>query len=162
MNIREATKSRKAAGLGSLGQQRFVAIAEWEGGRIAREAKAMLPSACVWLDGLEERCQSHYPKVISAAIRAHDPFQKIVRTWLIRRLSPDSNPIEIADLPKKRDEQKLLHAMGVETANVHLGSKRHLKNILKDLRGRKTNWLRSAAKKMAKVVERNWKEYTQR
>jgi hypothetical protein len=37
--------------MGSLGQQRFVAIASWEGGHIAREAKATLPSACVWLDG---------------------------------------------------------------------------------------------------------------
>jgi Uncharacterized protein conserved in bacteria (DUF2252) len=153
---------RRAAGLGSLGQQRFVAIAKWEGGLIAREAKAMLPSACVWLNGREGRCQSHYPRAISAAIRAHDPFQKMVGTWLIRRLSPDSNPIEIADLPKERDEEKLLHAMGAETANVHLGSKRHLKNIVKDLRGRKANWLRSAAKKMAKVVERDWKEYKQR
>jgi len=34
---------RREAGLGSLGQQRFVAIASWEGGHIAREAKAMLP-----------------------------------------------------------------------------------------------------------------------
>src|ERR1035438_9367258 len=42
---------RRQAGMGSLGQQRFVAIASWEGGHIAREAKAILPSACVWLDG---------------------------------------------------------------------------------------------------------------
>src|SRR5450755_474580 len=33
---------RREAGLGSLGQQRFVAIAAWEGSCIAREAKAML------------------------------------------------------------------------------------------------------------------------
>ena len=26
--------------------------------------------------------------------------------WLTRRLSPDSNPIEISDLPKERDEEK--------------------------------------------------------
>jgi hypothetical protein len=38
---------RRQAGMGSLGQQRFVAIASWEGGHIAREAKAILPSACV-------------------------------------------------------------------------------------------------------------------
>ena len=42
---------RRQAGLGSLGQQRFVAIGEWQGGCVAREAKAMLPSACVWLNG---------------------------------------------------------------------------------------------------------------
>src|SRR5580698_4573680 len=41
---------RRQAGLGSLGQERFVAIGDWEGGLIAREAKAMMPSACSWLD----------------------------------------------------------------------------------------------------------------
>ena len=35
-----------------------------------------------------------------------------------RRLSPDSNPIEIAELSRKRDEGKLLHAIGAEAANV--------------------------------------------
>jgi Uncharacterized protein conserved in bacteria (DUF2252) len=153
---------RRAAGLGSLGQQRFVAIAKWEGGLIAREAKAMLPSARMWVNGHVGRCQSYYPKAIRAAIRSHDPFQKIVGTWLIRRLSPEANPIYIADLPKERDEERLLHAMGAEAANVHLGSKRQVKNIGKDLRGRKANWLRSAAKKMAKGLEHDWKEYRDR
>src|ERR1019366_10507375 len=33
---------QREAGMGSLGQQRFVAIAEWNGGCVAREAKAMV------------------------------------------------------------------------------------------------------------------------
>ena len=150
---------RRAAGLGSRGQQRFVAIAHWNGGCIAREAKAMLPSSCVWLSGRVGRIQSYYREAITAAVRSRDPFQKIEGTWLIRRLSPDSNPIEIKDLPKKRDEQALLHAMGTEAANVHLGSRRVVKRILQDLRRRKAGWLRSAAKEMAKVTERDWKKY---
>ncbi|HEX4485134.1 MAG TPA: DUF2252 family protein, partial [Terriglobales bacterium] len=40
---------RRQAGLGSLGQQRFVAIGMWQGGFVAREAKATVPSACSWL-----------------------------------------------------------------------------------------------------------------
>jgi uncharacterized protein (DUF2252 family) len=40
----------RVAGLGSLGRQRFVALADWDGGQIAREAKAVVPSACVWLN----------------------------------------------------------------------------------------------------------------
>lgn len=39
----EYTLVRRQAGLGSLGQQRFVAIANWQGGCIAREAKACCP-----------------------------------------------------------------------------------------------------------------------
>ena len=145
--------------MGSLRQQRFVAIARWEGGHIAREAKAMLPSACVWLDGRIRNRPSYYQKAIQSAVRSHDPFQKIVGTWLLRRLSPESNPIEIADLPEERDEETLLYAMGSEAANVHLGSKRQVANILKDLRRRESNWLRSAARDMAKAMESEWKRY---
>jgi uncharacterized protein (DUF2252 family) len=149
---------RREAGMGSLGRQRFVAIADWEGGRIAREAKATVPSSCVWLAGNVSGRQWNYQKAIRGAVRSHDPYQLIVGDWLIRRLSPDSNPIEIDDLPKERDEAALLHAMGSEAANIHLGSSRPAK-IVKDLRGRKSNWLRSAAKAMAKTMEQEWKEY---
>ena len=150
---------QRKAGLGSLGQQRFVAIASCAGGFIAREAKAMVPPACMWLDGHVGRCQSYYQKAIKSAVRSHDPYQTIVGDWLIRRLSPDSNPIAIDEFPKERDEELLLHAMGSEAANVHLGTARQVKNILKDLRRRKSNWLRSAAKYMAKVIEQEWKDY---
>jgi Uncharacterized protein conserved in bacteria (DUF2252) len=150
---------RREAGMGSLGQQRFVAIAEWEGGCIAREAKAMVPSACAWLNGKVGNRHSYYEKAIQAAIRSHDPYQKIEGVWLIRRLSPDSNPIEIDDLPGERDEEALLHGMGSEAANVHLGSGQQAKRIVKDLHRRKADWLRSAAKDMAKAFEREWREY---
>ncbi len=53
----------------------------------------------------------------------------------------------------------LLHAMGAEAANVHLGDKRQQKKILSDLQNRKSTWLRDAAKEMAKAVERDWKKY---
>jgi hypothetical protein len=150
---------RREAGMGSLGQQRFVAIADWKGSCIAREAKAMLPSSYVWLNGQTAHRRFYYEEAIESAVRSHDPFQKVVGRWLIRRLSPESNPIEIADLPQERYEEALLHAMGSEAANVHLGRERQTKNILKDLRRRKANWLRSAAKDMAKAMERDWKEY---
>jgi hypothetical protein len=58
--------------------------------------------------------QSFYQQAIKSAARSHDPFQKIEGSWLIRRLSPESNPIEIADLPQERDEETLLYAMGSE------------------------------------------------
>ena len=83
----------------------------------------------------------------------------MVGSWLIRRLSPDANPIEVEDLPKQRDEMILLQAMGAETANVHLGTKRQRKKILNDLQRRKSSWLRSAAKEIAKATERDWKKY---
>jgi hypothetical protein len=136
-----------------------VAITEWEGGCIAREAKAMVPSACVWLDGHASCGNSYYERAIASAVRAHDPFQKTIGRWIIRRLSPDSNPVEIACLPKARDEETLLHAMGSEAANVHLGSRGQVKGILSDLHRRKADWLHSAGKHMAKAIEKEWKDY---
>jgi hypothetical protein len=151
--------SRRQAGMGSLGQPRFVALGEHEGGCTAREAKAAVPSACVWKDGKAGRGGKYYERAIAAAVRSHDPYQKVVKGWVVRRLSPDSNPIEVEDLPKERDEYTLLHAMGKEVANVHLGSARRVKSVLKDLRGREKKWLRRAGKEMAKVMEKEWKAY---
>jgi hypothetical protein len=82
-----------------------------------------------------------------------------VGRWLIRRLTPDSNPIDIMNLPKARDESRLLGAMGTEAANAHLGSPRAASRILADLRRRDPDWLRSAAKARAKAVERDWQDY---
>jgi uncharacterized protein (DUF2252 family) len=150
---------RRTAGMGSLGQLRLVAIAVHEGGYIAREAKATVPSASAWNEGKRGHGETYYNQAISAAVRSHDPYQKVFGNWLIRRLSPDSNPIEITDLPKERDEYALLHAMGEEAANVHLGTRRQVQRVLQNLRGRDQNWLRRAGKAMAKAIEKEWKQY---
>jgi hypothetical protein len=150
---------RRQAGLGSLGQERFVAIAKWRGGCIAREAKLTVPSACSWLNDEIGHRQSFYEKAISSSVRSPDPFQVIDGDWLIRRLSPDSNPIDIQELPKHRDEEMLLHAMGSEAANVHLGTKSQSKRILKHLKKEKPDWLQDAAVRMAKALEKDWNRY---
>ncbi len=41
------TLHHRVSGMGSLGRPRYVALTEWHGGTIAREAKAIAPSACV-------------------------------------------------------------------------------------------------------------------
>jgi hypothetical protein len=150
---------RRQAGLGSLGQERFVAIAMWQGGFIAREAKLTVPSACSWLNDQVGHRQSYYERAISSAVRSPDPFQVIEGSWLVRRLSPDSNPIDIQTLPKHSDEEMLLNAMGCESANVHLGTKSRTQEILNDLQKRKRGWLQEAAGQMAKVLEKDWKRY---
>ena len=149
----------RIAGTGSLGHRRFVALADWKGGEIAREAKATVPSACVWLRGRGNKTDGCYDKMIDSAVRARDPFQQVIDGWLIRRLSPESNPIRISDWPKKRDELKLLQMMGRETANVHHGSGRQIESILRCLKKLDGNWLHHSSKKMAKAVEADWKEY---
>jgi hypothetical protein len=52
----------------SLGQQRFVLIAGYDGENIAREAKAIVPSASAWLNGHVRHRQSYYQKAITDSI----------------------------------------------------------------------------------------------
>jgi hypothetical protein len=59
-------------------------------------------------------------------------------------------------MPKERDEIRLLHAMGWETANVHLGSIKAVK-LAADLKKRPSNWLLKAAQAMEKRVLADFK-----
>ena len=151
----------RVSGLGSLGRPRYVALVEWHGGLIAREVKAAPASACAWVKSGTGNSKIYYNEILSRAVRSPDPCQRLVDSWVVRRLSPDSNPIEIADLPKKRDEELLLFAMGCETANVHVGSRKQIPAVEKDLKERGSNWLRPAAKKMAKMLLRDWREWNE-
>jgi len=62
--------------------------------------------------------------------------------------------IELDALASNRGECRLLEAMGRETANIHLGTEEKRKAILKDLRGRKKNWLTAAAQAMAEAMKK--------
>jgi hypothetical protein len=49
--------------------------------------------------------------------------------------------------------------MGWETANIHVGDRKRVAPIQRDLLQRPPEWLRKAAKAMAKAVIRDWKEW---
>ncbi|HXX76037.1 MAG TPA: DUF2252 family protein [Nitrospiraceae bacterium] len=149
----------RVSGLGSLGRPRYVALAEWQGGAIAREAKAMAPSACVWARDGEGESTILYQSMLDHAVRSRDPFVQIQGGWLVRRLSPYCSRIALASLPKKRDENRLLYAMGWETANVHLGSQNIRRVLRRDLANRKAKWLRVATKAMTNVTMSDWKDW---
>jgi hypothetical protein len=150
----------RVAGLGSLGRQRFVALADWRGGRIAREAKALATSACLWPS--KRSSPILYPAILERAVRVPDPFLEIRDGWLVRRLAPDCSRIELASLPDECDEVKLLYAMGFETANIHLGSPRALAAIRRDLRNRPRKWLRKSVKAMSDAVLADWRDWKKR
>ena len=153
---------RRVSGLGSLGHLRFVALAEWHGGKIAREAKALVPSACVWARDGHGINTIMYQSMLDQAVRCRDPFVHLQGSWLVRRLSPYCSRIELTSLPRTRDEGQLLYAMGWETANVHLGSHKVITAIRRDLAKRKAKWLRGTAMRMASVTISDWKEWASR
>jgi uncharacterized protein (DUF2252 family) len=147
---------RRVAGLGSLGHVRLVAVAECHGGRIAREAKALAPSAICWAREETGPGEIMYQAIISRAVRCPDPFVQMRGRWIVRRLSPHCSRIELSVLPRNRDELKMLFSMGWETANIHLGSPAAIKAIRQHLTNLKPNWLYSAAKDMVSAVTRDW------
>jgi len=150
--------AHRRAGLGSLGRPRFTALADWHGGKIARETKPLLPSACAWAGGLSNR-KIYYMAILSNAARAPDPFLGVQEGWVMRRLSPYCSRIELSQLPRGHDEDKLARAMGRELANIHLGTRRAVAAVRRDLRQRKLDWLGQAAGVMAEATLDDWKAW---
>ena len=74
-------------------------------------------------------------------------------------MAPDCSRIELASLPKERDEARLLYDMGWETANMHFGSPKAIGEVKKDLAGRKGRCLHKAAKAMYKATLKDWEEW---
>ena len=153
---RDLALRRRRAGLGSLGHPRLVALTEWRGGRLAREAKGMVGSANSWLESPTHfQPRIDYAEIVARAVRSPDPFLHLEEGWVIRRLSPDCSRVELASLPNKNDQDEWLHAMGWETANIHLGTRGAAPRISADLASRGRGWLKQAARKMAKTTRRD-------
>lgn len=102
---------KRVAGLGSLGHMRFVGVAEWNGARVAREAKALTPSSIHWLKPEHAPGDILYAAALRRSVRCPDPFVQVRGHWIVRRLSPHCSRIELDDLNKNRDELRLLAAM---------------------------------------------------
>jgi hypothetical protein len=149
----------RVAGLGSLGRHRFVALGEWRGGRIAREAKALAPSAWAWATGhVEERATFGW-RLHDTAVRVPDPYARTSGAWTVRRLSPDCARVELADVPEDHDAERLLGAMGWELGNLHLGTPGARDTVLADLAQRPKRWLPKAAARMRELVIADWKSW---
>jgi hypothetical protein len=136
--------SARIAGVGSLGRPRYVASARCNGGLVAREPKACLRSAWGWAEGRpKERPLS--VRLLKHAVRHQDPYYAFEDGWIIRRIGPLCGRIEQTQFPKQRDERLILRDMGRETANLYLAKRDTRKNVLRDLAGRKPEWLLTAA-----------------
>ena len=156
-------RKNRTAGLGSLGHTRLLLLGRWHGCYVAREAKELTPSACVWARGKSAGGQrTRYGKILDRAVRVPDPFVQPYDGWLLRRLAPDCSRIELASLPSSRNEERLLYSMGRETANIHFGTPHASPAIKRDLEKRPGTWLHKAAKAMLRATERDWREWKQK
>jgi hypothetical protein len=147
-------------GLGSLGRRRFLAMGEWEGGKIAREAKDVVASAVLWAG--ERRAGKGNPwleKTVRAAVRCADPFYEVKGRWLLRRLGPDCSRIDLDELKHHKDFASLLHCMGWETANIHLGTPNVRKTLAKTVRRLGKHWLKTASETMLEKSLHDWSRF---
>jgi hypothetical protein len=155
----------RTGGIGSLGRERYVLAADRDGGRVAREAKALTASAVVWASGRKSTAVLTM-EAISKAVRCHDPFARVIsishshgqRKWMLRRLAPDCCRVGLAEVRARGDQEELLHAMGFEVANVHLGSLRPAV-LSEEERQLPRLWLRKASETMLEATRQDWREW---
>jgi len=97
----------------------------------------------------------------AGAIADGDKTVQQVGRWIVRRLAPHCARIDLSDLLRERDEERLLFAMGFETANVHLGTAGVGARIAADLRTgpRDARWLNELAKIFADAIERDFRRW---
>ena len=149
----------RQAGVGSLGRPRYTALGEWQGGFVAREAKALIPSAVLWAKKKLKGAEIQYEELLARAVRRLDPTLKVYEGWVVRGLAPDRCRIDLDELGPERDEARMLRAMGWETANIHLGTRGMVNNVLADLKDRKKNWLVKYADRMVGVTLEDWETW---
>ena len=146
----------RLAGVGSLGRPRFTLLTKWQDEFVALEAKALLPSAALWAEKKHKGADIQYEEVLARAVRSPDPVMKVYEGWVVRGLAPDRCRIDLSELGPERDETRMMRAMGWETANIHLGTRAVVQDILEDLKQRKPTWLRKSAQKMASATSEDW------
>jgi hypothetical protein len=150
---------RPRVGMGSLGKSRYVALAQAHGGWLAREAKSATPPATAWVAGKTGGDASLAFKAVRQALRSPDPFYRLAQGWVIRRLGPRCSRIELANLKNAKDTDLLLHSMGAEAANVHLGTPGARQDIKKALTHLPKNWLEDAARNLARLIVQDWGDW---
>ena len=151
---------QRFAGGGSRGKPRYVAVADWRGGRVAREATALVPSAWDWAHGRPD-APSRYMQLSAAPWRAPDPFLSATASFLVRRLAPDSRKAELGPRAGAAIDRRLLLAMGREIGSLHGVDRSAARAIVRDLSHRPKGWLARAAKTAAAAVVRDYDQYKQ-
>jgi hypothetical protein len=147
----------RAAGLGSLGRPRFVAVACWNSGRVVREAKAFVPSAWDWAHDRARR-RTWFIDLANGSFRSPDPLLHVEGGFVFRRLAPDARKIDLEDIHAQKLSTRLLEAMGADVAAVHASDPRSTR-IAEDLEARKPGWLAQAAEAARDATQKDFEAY---
>jgi Ser/Thr protein kinase RdoA (MazF antagonist) len=149
--IRFATRSK---GGGSLGRPRYLVIAKWQGGRLVREAKALVPSAWIWAHpGLPRK--NRFIDLATGPSRAPDPELSVGGGFVVRRISVDAHKLNLGDIAEKGLNTQLLSTMGEELGSVH-AAQQH-RQILRHLEQLDPRWLVTASEAAEHAVRADFK-----
>ncbi len=151
---------RRVAGMGSRDRLRLVAVVDLAGAPLAREAKAAAPPATWWLHEPRRGLRvGDLPTRLASTIRhSADPGVLIRGRWIVRRLAPWCDRVELTSLRHEREAEDLIRAMGAETANVHLASApaAELAVIVGE---RSRRWLHGAVESAAEATVDDWRAW---
>jgi hypothetical protein len=112
----------RSAGGGSLGRARWVGHGLWRGGRVVREAKALVPSGWHYAGHSAVR-RPRLAEIAGGAYRSPDPWYRLAGDHLlVRRRSPNNRKIELKELDERFDFAAALSLMGRDLAAIHAGS----------------------------------------
>jgi hypothetical protein len=145
------TVRRRIAGLGSRDHLRLAGVAELAGAPAVREVKALAPPATWWLAGRRGRVGALATEILARAPRSADPSLRLRGSWVIRRLAPWADRIEIADLRVRADIESLLVAMGAETANLHRATAEPAELMELTTKGSR-RWLKVSTRQMVRAT----------
>lgn len=147
--------ARRTKGGGSLGRPRYVADAFWQGGRVIREAKALVPSAWTWAN--KEKPRIRFLELSTGQYRSPDPFLSTDRHFVYRRIAPDSRKVDLDRDAQRRLPDRLLRAMGYDLGAIHAAAgDKAVAMIRADLDNRPDSWLQEAAAAAAEDVKRDF------
>jgi hypothetical protein len=153
---------RRQAGGGSLGRPRFVVVATWRGGRVVREAKALVASAWDWSHGKTPR-RHKFLDLSTGTYRAPDPYLRVApdaagTSFVFRRLSADSRKINLDDDAASLKYEQL-RAMGADLASIHAATSGAAAAIAKDLKARRSGWLYENAYAAREATESDFEKW---
>jgi hypothetical protein len=147
----------RTAGTGSLGRPRWVALAEWRGGLVAREAKAVVASGWVLPPDRGHRAIRSL-EAATSAFRVPDPWYGVADHIAVRRLSPSNRKIEVAKDPGLLLAPAMLTAMGHEIASLHRANSA-AKPLCRQLDALPGRWLKRAAEAAADMTKSDFQAW---
>ena len=153
----ERFASRRKGG-GGLGRPRYLVIAVWRGQRIAREAKAAVPSAWDWAHRKPE-APSRFLELARGPYRLPDPVLTSADRFIIRRVAPDSRKIDIVDEPDRPIDARVLDAMGFDVGAIHASDPQSRLAIQADVKMQPKNWLADASELARKAITEDFESW---